>query len=69
MAAIHHSALSRPAPLPMAFGRGMSAVVFAPITALFGMAFETRIGLLSAAVVAWIGVVVMLQAQMRRAAA
>ena len=68
MAAIHHSAVSRPAP-PLAFGRGLSAVVFAPITALFGMAFETRTGLLLAAVVAWVGVAMMLQAQMRRTAA
>lgn len=66
MAAIHPTAVSRPAPMSMAYGRGLSAVVFAPITALFGMAFETRLGLSFAAVVAWMGVAAMLTDKVRR---
>ena len=61
--AVHHAVLA-PARTPVAYGRGLSAVVFAPITALFGMAFETRLGVTSAAVVAWFGVVAMLWARL-----
>ena len=58
-------AVRRPAALPTSYGRGLSAVVFAPITALFGMAFETRVGVTSAAVVAWFGVMAMLASRLQ----
>ena len=70
MAAVHPARRARPVavpvPIPESYGRGLSAVVFAPITALFGMAFDVRIGLVSAALVAWVGVVVMLFAELQR---